>query len=42
VANTGSSLPFTGVNVLAPVGLAVVLIAAGGTFLLLQRRRKRA
>jgi TQXA domain-containing protein len=42
VADTGSSLPFTGVNVLAPVGLAVVLIAAGGTFLLLQRRRKRA
>jgi TQXA domain-containing protein len=42
VANTSSSLPFTGVNVLAPVGLAVVLIAAGGTFLVLQRRRRRA
>jgi TQXA domain-containing protein len=42
VANTSNSLPFTGVNVLAPVGLAVVLIGAGGAFLILQRRRKRA
>jgi TQXA domain-containing protein len=42
VANTSSSLPFTGVNVLGPVILAIVLIGAGGAFLLLQRRRKRA
>ncbi|HEX9338543.1 MAG TPA: thioester domain-containing protein [Pseudonocardiaceae bacterium] len=44
VANAASSgsLPFTGVNVLAPVVLAVVLIGAGGAFLLVQRRRKRA
>jgi TQXA domain-containing protein len=41
VAGSGP-LPFTGVNVLAPVVLSVVLIGAGGGFLLVQRRRKRA
>jgi TQXA domain-containing protein len=41
VAGSGP-LPFTGVNVLAPVVLSIVLIGAGGGFLLVQRRRKRA
>jgi TQXA domain-containing protein/LPXTG-motif cell wall-anchored protein len=35
-------LPYTGVNILWPVALAVVLIGGGGAFLLLQKRRKRA
>lgn len=44
VVNTSGSspLPYTGVNIIAPVALAVVLIGAGGAFLLIQRRRKRA
>lgn len=44
VVNTAGSkpLPYTGVNVLLPVLIAVVLIGAGGAFLLVQRRRKGA
>jgi TQXA domain-containing protein len=42
VTNTAnsSSLPFTGVSLFAPIALAIVLIGGGGTFLLLQRRKK--
>jgi TQXA domain-containing protein len=45
VAGSGAGngqLPFTGVNLIWPVALAVVLIGGGAAFLLLQRRRKRA
>jgi TQXA domain-containing protein len=35
------SLPFTGVSLILPVGLAVILLGAGGAFLIMQRKRKR-
>ena len=38
----GSSLPFTGVSLIVPIALAVVLIGGGATFLLLQRRKRAA
>jgi TQXA domain-containing protein len=41
VQTTSQSLPFTGVSLGLPIGIAVVLIGAGGVFLFLQRRRKR-
>lgn len=36
----GSNLPFTGVSLVVPLGLAILLIGGGVTFLLLQRRRR--
>lgn len=41
VANASNNLPYTGVSVIGPIALAVVLIGAGGAFLLIQRRRGR-
>lgn len=41
VKNTGNELPNTGVDIIAPVALGIVLIGAGGAFLIFQRRRKR-